>query len=300
MEPLPVKPLRQRPAFLRALGRSEPPPLIEAGGMRYALLEIFKHDSWAATALYGGSQDKIVVKFNRRQPFLCVPMGWLGYWLGRREARAFRLLAGIPGIPASAGEVLVDGLQWRSAFAHEYIEGHPLHREEKPGGEFFKQLGDMISEMHRRGLAYVDLNKRENIIVANDGTPVLVDFQIHFAPPRLLARVPPLSWLLREFMTGDLYHLHKHLLRHRPDLVSPEEHDLTQFQPLAVRAWRMLYVAPVQCMRRRFLVWLRVRTGKGLALSEIAPEKAVRLTLEKERQSSAGSNDSGKATDGHG
>jgi hypothetical protein len=284
MEPSPAKKLRPRPAFLRALGRSEPPQTLEAGGVRCELLEIFKHDSWAATALYGGVRGKITVKFNRRQPFLFVPMGWLGRWLGRREARAYQLLAGLPGIPASSGEVRVDGRWWPSAFAHEYLEGHPLHCDEKPGDEFFKQLGEMIGEMHRRGLAYVDLNKRENIIVTDGGTPVLVDFQIHFAPPRRLAWLPPFNWLLRGFMNGDLYHLRKHVLRHRPDLVPPGEHDLSRFQPLPVRIWRMIYVAPVQFLRRRFLVWLRVRDGKGLALSEIAPEKAVRLTLEKDQK----------------
>jgi len=289
MKPSHTHKLRQRPAVLRALGRREPPRTIELGGMPAELLEIFKHDSWAATALYRGAKGKTVVKFNRMQPFLFLPMGWLGRWLGRREGRACRLLEGVAGIPASSGEVRVDGRHWPSAFAHEYIEGHPLHHDEKPGDEFFKRLGEMIREMHRHGLAYVDLNKRENIIVTENGTPALVDFQIHFAPPRWLARLPPVNWLLREFMTGDDYHLRKHLLRHRPDLVPPGESDLSLFLPLPVRIWRMIYVAPVQFLRRRFLVWLRVRDGKGLALSEIAPEKAVRLTLEKEATRKKGS-----------
>ena len=43
----------------------------------------------------------------------------------------------------------------------------------------------------------------------------------------------------------------------------------------------MIYVRPVQFLRRRFLVWLRVRTGPGLAVSELAPEKAARLALER-------------------
>jgi hypothetical protein len=33
--------------------------------------------------------------------------------------------------------------------------------------------------------------------------------------------------------------------------------------------------------RRRFLVWLGVRSGKGLAISELEPEKAARLSLER-------------------
>ncbi len=43
--------VRPRPALFRALGRDEPPSVVTIGGEKHELIEIFKHDSWAATAL---------------------------------------------------------------------------------------------------------------------------------------------------------------------------------------------------------------------------------------------------------
>jgi len=273
--------LRPRPALFRALGREEPPHVITINGEEHALVEVFKHDSWAATALYRGPRANIVAKFNREQPLFFLPMKWFGHWMARREAQAWRLLYGIAGVPSDAGPVLIVGRCWRSAIAHPYIDGHPLHIGEKPANNFFPRLAEMLQAMHERGLAYVDLNKRENIIVGDDGAPGLVDFQLHFAPPRWALGLPPVRWLLRELQANDLYHLHKHIAWHRPDLLPFAERDWSRSQPLTGRVWRVLYVRPMQVFRRRLLVWLRIRDGGGLAVSELNPEKAARLALER-------------------
>ena len=223
----------------------------------------------------------IVVKFNREQPLFFVPMKWLGRWLARREARALRLLAGIIGVPFDAGPVSTASKCWSSAIAHPYINGHPLHIDEKPTDDFFFRLGEMLRAMHERGLAYADLNKRENIIVTDNGSPALVDFQLHFAPRPWALRLPPVQWLFREIQAGDLYHLHKHIAWHRPDLLSISQRDWSQLQPISGRIWRALYVRPMQVLRRRLLVWLQIRDHAGRAVSELNPEKAARLALER-------------------
>jgi hypothetical protein len=273
--------LRARPALFRALGREEPPRVIAIGREEHQLVEVFKHDSWAATALYRGPRAMIVAKFNREQPLFFVPMKWLGRWLAKREARALCLLNGIAGMPSDAGAVWTVGKHLRSAIAHPYIDGHPLHIDEKPANNFFSRLREMLREMHERGVAYVDLNKRENIIVQNDGAPALVDFQLHFAPSPWALRLPPVQWLFHELQAGDLYHLHKHIAWHRPDLLPVSERDWSRLQPVTGRIWRALYVWPMQLFRRKLLVWLGIRKGAGLAVSELDPEKAARLTLER-------------------
>jgi hypothetical protein len=272
--------LRARPAIFRALGRGEPPPTIEAGGAQFDLVEVFKHDSWAATALYGNGDAKIVVKFNRRQPLLFVPMGWLGRWLARREARAMRLLRGVACFPEDAGGVRVSGRRVASAAAHVFAEGHPLHIDERPGDDFFPRLDAAVRALHRLGMAYVDLNKRENIIVTEAGAPLLVDFQIHFRAPRWLAWLPPVRWLLRELQAGDFYHLQKHIRWHRPDLVPPDAPPLEELRPAGARLWRGLYT-PLLAARRKLFVWLRIRGSGGLAVDELEPEKAARITRER-------------------
>ena len=95
---------RPRPPGLRALGPEDPPTQIELGGHVYHRIEIFKHDSIAATALYQGPQGQVVCKFNRQHPWWrFVPMGWLGRWLAEREAEALRKLADLPAVPDELG-----------------------------------------------------------------------------------------------------------------------------------------------------------------------------------------------------
>jgi hypothetical protein len=133
--------VRPRPALFRALGRREPPPVLTVGGEQYGLIEVLKHDSWAATALYQSARGKMVVKFHRRHPLFLLPAAWLGCWFARREARAYRMLRGVPGIARDGGEVRVDGRLWSFAVAHHYLEGHPLHIDERPGDAFFCSAG---------------------------------------------------------------------------------------------------------------------------------------------------------------
>src|SRR6478672_11446961 len=109
-----------RPALFRALGPNDPPRVITVDGADYPLREIFKHDSWAATALYQREQGAVVLKLNREQPVLGLPMMWLGRWLARREERALKILADVPGIPPAVGDILIDGKKRDSVVAHQY------------------------------------------------------------------------------------------------------------------------------------------------------------------------------------
>ena len=108
--------VRPRPALLRALGRREPPSIITVGGEQYELIEIFKHDSWAATALYQGAHGRMVVKLPHRQhPLILLPTAWLGRWFARHETRAYRMLHDVPGIARDGGEVRINGKRWSCA-----------------------------------------------------------------------------------------------------------------------------------------------------------------------------------------
>ena len=116
--------------------------------------------------------------------------------------------------------------------------------------------------------------------MTDDGNPALVDFQLHFAPPRWSWALFPVRHVLRVVQASDLYHLRKHTLWHRPELVPGGIAELNQIKPGAVRIWRV-FARPIILLRRRVLVWLDVRAGRGLAISEIAPEHAARLSLER-------------------
>ncbi|CAN0486148.1 unnamed protein product, partial [Laminaria digitata] len=287
--------VRPRPRWLRALGHDDPPARFEIDGRIFERVTIFKHDAFAATALYAAADDparRVLGKFARRQSAFGVPMGWLGCWFHEREQRVFRRMADHPLVPDTLGTVTVDGQPWPAA-ARVFVEGKPLEPGDRPSDDFFPQLKELIAAFHARRVAIVDLHKRDNILIGDDGQPHLMDFQISLAPPAP-GNVPPAprsephtsgSWLARRpwrwldwryVLLGpahraDVYHLMKNWNRHRPDQLTAAERDLDRYRPWGVRVWRRL-IKPVHAARRRLFVGLRIRTGIGDADTEVAPD----------------------------
>jgi serine/threonine protein kinase len=97
---------------------------------------------------------------------------WLGPWLLRREAQAYRRLEGVEAVPRLLGRLDA------AALVLEYRPGVLLSRSlsgELPP-DFFAELQRAITEMHRRGVVHLDLRHRSNILAGHDGRPVVLDF----------------------------------------------------------------------------------------------------------------------------
>lgn len=264
---------KPRPPFLRALGKHDPPLSIQLGDEVLSREEIFKHDSWAATALYASADQKVVCKFNRQHPLCGMPMGWLGRWLARREFAHFQRLQGIAGIPRLQGCVAVDGNIAKHAVAHEFIAGNPLPNNQPISIEFDAQLAELMERVHQRELAYVDFHKRENIIVGADGRPYLIDFQVSWmASPKKNFLSLPRRWILRQLQAMDRYHLSMHQAHHVR--LRGEAYCEPQ-RPWWIRLHRKI-TRPIRQSRRWILVKLGIRAGNGLASSEHCPEQAFR------------------------
>jgi hypothetical protein len=246
----------------------------------HRLVETFKHDSWAATGLYEGPDGVLsVVKLHRQAPVLGVPLGWLGRRLARHEIRLLEALVELKGIPSLAGQVTSRGTVLRHAVARKYIEGHPLGYREDVNESFFPALGALLRAMHERKIVYVDLHKRENILVNDRGEPCLIDFQISVAWPRRLPAGPMFKLLKR----SDEYHLMKHWSRSRPDQCGFDEAVLRKRIPWPIRAHRLV-ARPFRELRRRLLVRLGVRAGKGRVETELFAEHALRKASPEQRQ----------------
>ena len=234
--------IARRLALFRALGRDEAPPQIELRGRRYRRATTLKHDSWAATAVYiDESGARVACKFNRVHPVLLVPMAWLGRGLARRERKVLQLMEGIEVFPRWSGPVLVNGMEALNAVSHDWIDGRTFSPQLPVEERFFPALRAAIGALHAHNIAYVDMSKWENILVGDDGRPRLIDFQVHFHWPH----GGPLRWWLRQLQKSDLYYLHRHWMRARPEQFSPEERERWQRQPAIVRigerlgrAWR--------------------------------------------------------------
>lgn len=117
----------------------------------------------------------------------------LGRWLTRHEQKVYQALEGIDLVPRLLGPV--DAY----AFAMEYRPGRLLSRslrQELPA-DFLSELERGLLEMHQQGIVHLDLSHRSNILLGEDGRPVLLDFAsaIRFGSGPL-ARV--LKWALAQ------------------------------------------------------------------------------------------------------
>lgn len=231
------------------------PAEVEVGGLTLRHVRTFKHDFFAATGLYEGNGRQAVLKIGRRVGFLGLPLGWTGRLLARHEADLFTRLADVSGVPALLGMVGEDGI------VHDFVPGHELRKGEQVNDEFFTRLEGMIATIHERRMAYVDLEKRQNVLVGEDGRPYLIDFQISWPwPIGWLERTVVGRWLCRRFQQGDRYHLRKLRRRFRPDQLTPQELEESYRRPWTVRAHRRL-TRPLTRFRRWVLAKVDPKRG---------------------------------------
>jgi len=245
------------PPSLTALGRRSPPDRIEVQGRTFTLQKIFKNDFFAVTALYAGESGKVILKLHRQASFLLVPLGWVGRLLTARECAALERLVNVPSVPELVGRWGPTGL------VRQYIEGHPLARGDRVPNDFHARLRALVDGIHDHGMAYVDLEKGENVLVGDDGRPYLFDFQISwYLAPRWGGELWPARKVRQWLQAGDLYHLGKLQRRTRPDQLTAEERAATYRKPWQVRVYRF-FTWPFTWCRRRVLSKLDSRPRHG-------------------------------------
>ena len=235
---------RAVPPDLRALGRQTLPAQIEVQGRVYTRRHVFKSDFFAVTSMYEGEAGKVILKIHRQASFLLVPLEWVGRLLVAREQAAFEQLQDLEGVPRLVG-------RWGSTgLVRDYIEGHPLAKGERVSDDFHARLRSLIEAIHRRGMAYVDLEKCDNVLVGDDGRPHLFDFQISwYVPAKWGGELWPARKLRRWLQAGDRYHLVKLQRRTRPDQLSPEALSASYKRPWYLHAHRFIGRPFTRCRR---------------------------------------------------
>ncbi len=190
---------------------------------------------------------RIVLKVGRRASLFGVPLGWIGRWHAAHESACYQALADVAAVPAFVGRY------GRHGFAHAYVEGHPLHKGEQVADDFFPRLRAALAAIHARDMAYVDLEKCENVLVSDDGRPYLIDFQIAWRwPGRYGGNLWPARWLRRRMQRADFYHVTKLQRRTRPDQLTADELAASYAKPWYVRLHGRL-TRPFTLLRRRLL-----------------------------------------------
>jgi serine/threonine protein kinase len=142
----------------------------------------------------------------------------VGRFLVWREAKAYRRLENIKGVPALYG--VIDGL---ALVIQEIpsIDLESLDSETKLPDKFFDALKDLVNSCHRRGVAHCDLKRAPNTLVGHDGFPYVIDWAASISAREF--RVFPLNYIYQRFLLDDYMAITKLKLRHAPEVVSLEE-----------------------------------------------------------------------------
>lgn len=226
-----------------ACGQAGLPEAFHCSGKLWTRDILFKHDFFACTGRYicPETKEQVVLKFNRVQPFMGIPLSWIGRFLRNRELKVLRKLQGLERVPQLVCEF------GKCGFIYRFIEGRSLDEKPDLPNDFFDELDLLLNKVHKRNVCYLDMNKRGNILLGNDGHPYLIDFQISVYLPGSFWR--PLRKALQK---EDLYHLLKHKRRLRPDLLTARETGASERKSILIKIHRMLTV-PLRQARRWFL-----------------------------------------------
>ncbi len=119
------------------------------------------------TLLYEDAGNSYVIK---------VPHGkgvarYLHRHMLRHEYDVYRKLGDFSGAPRCLG--LID----RQYLVLEFVEGRTI-RSKRPldEDEFHRKLFEHIKTMHARGIAHMDLKRKDNLLVKTDESPCILDF----------------------------------------------------------------------------------------------------------------------------
>jgi serine/threonine protein kinase len=119
------------------------------------------------TLLYVDGPVRLVIKAPTGRGL----MKWLSRLMLRHEARVYEHLTDFSGAPRCYG--LLRGRY----LVLEYVAGTSMRHAEIGDREaFFAELLGRINELHARGIAHSDLQKKENLLVTDSGRPRLLDY----------------------------------------------------------------------------------------------------------------------------
>ena len=235
----------------------------------YVREQVLKRDFYATVGIYtradgrsGTTPLRVLLKIYHADSLWGFPLGWMGRWLCRREMRFYRLLDGIEGIPRFLGT------HGESGLVREFVPGCNLREfraKAKPGARFFVELREILAKAHARGVAHNDLSKPENVLVTEDGRPVLIDYQLALAPRS--QHWPVVGALPRAFVRFmqniDRYHLTKLHRRARAEDFTDEHRKQLRRKSLVIRLHGVLLREPYRAVRHAVLPRWLMADGKA-------------------------------------
>lgn len=173
---------------------------------------------------------------------------WLARSLLRREAVALCALETLDGVP----RVLRQDAQ---QLVRSYVVGQPLHFAKPSNPAYFRSAMRLLRRLHRAGVVHNDLAKEPNLLVRDDGTAALIDFQLAGCSVNR-------GRLFRIAAREDIRHLLKHKRTYCPAVLTAREREILARPSGLSRAW-MALVKPVYLFITRRLLHWSDREGAG-------------------------------------
>jgi len=189
----------------------------------YTTTAILKRDIFSETRV--GYFDKapdvrVVRRVVSAAPWWARPLAWV---LARREIRGLERVRGIEGVPQL---LYVDG----DGLYRSWSEGTPLHLARPEHAQFYRDACRILRQMRRRGVTHNDLAKPQNWLMAPDGKPHLIDFQLASLHKKRGA-------LFRYFSYEDFRHLLKQKNSFASHLMTATEKRIVGHRSWPSRLW---------------------------------------------------------------
>jgi RIO-like serine/threonine protein kinase len=200
--------------------------------------KLLKRDLFGEVTRKNTARGRIVERNVRAAPWWT---RWIARRLLQREARALAALDGIDGVPQLVSNE-------RDVLERSFLDGEPLYVARTSDPAWFRDASRLLRKLHRAGVCHNDLAKEPNLLVRDDGSPGIIDYQLaSYSRSR--------SKLFRIAAYEDLRHLLKHKRYYRPDLLTQRERDILA-SPSPVSRLYMGTVKPVYMfVTRRLLGW---------------------------------------------
>ncbi len=137
---------------------------------------------------------------------------FLAPWLLGHELSILRRLQGIDGVAQKAFRID------RDAIAVEFIDGSSLSRADKAliSPAYLEALEELLRRIHAARVVHLDTRGTGNIMVREDGSPGLIDFQASLST----AWMP--GWLRRILEDVDMSGVLKKWRKYRPEAMGAE------------------------------------------------------------------------------
>lgn len=154
----------------------------------------------------------------------------LGRFLIFREKTAYERLDGLDGIPRYYGTLDAYALILQQVPARPVTE---VGAGQIPK-DFFPRLSQLVESLHRRGIAHGDLHKLDNILIDEEGRPVILDFT-----SAIMSGSNPLVVLVFSLLCDDdwrgVYKLKRQVA---PDRLTNREQEFLEHRSFCERVFR--------------------------------------------------------------